>query len=79
MVIEIRSGGSRHRCTDCGTKWWTNESKAHWVPCVYPEGHTCPKCPDEPKPAEPECRLPHAKWGNWNYCPICGVALTKEA
>lgn len=36
-----------------------------------------PSC-SKPEPANMECHSPHAKWGNWNYCPICGAALTTE-
>lgn len=46
---------------------------------VYRE---CPKCPDEPEPAKVECGHPfHSTMAaprEWQFCPLCGVALTME-
>lgn len=51
MAIELRNGG-KHRCTDCGAKWWagalTDDPK--WVSCSNPADHACPKC-SPPNPA----------------------------
>ena len=41
-----------------------------------------PKCPDEPKPAEPECdhECHRRPWNfySWKFCPRCGGALKQE-
>lgn len=86
MAIEIRTRG-RHRCTDCGEKWWSESypDDQKWVACADPIGHPCPKCskPVEPEPAKVECDAPEyhepgAMGSWWRFCPHCGVALTTE-
>ena len=80
MAIEIRS---RHRCTNCGKKWW--EADHNWNACGLPTEHPCPKCskPETPEPAKVECDAPEyhepGAMGSWyRYCPRCGVAITTE-
>ena len=79
MTIEIRNGALRHRCTDCGTKWYPDRP-AVWLICSSPEEHPCPKCsakqPSEPEPCNGQHSMATAPTF-WHYCPRCGVPLTE--
>lgn len=61
----------RMRCSVCRAEWWEGRYS-------QPKHDCTPPPPETPAPANMECHSPHAKWGSWNYCPICGVALTTK-
>lgn len=80
MAIEIRIGG-KHRCTDCGAKWWRNlPEEPKWICCPNPEGHPCPKCAKAAaKPVDPnrhECKTGMVERDGTMWRLISGRAIT---